>query len=163
LPRSLNCQYRVPVIVHELSPAECRGVLKRSHLGRLACARGGQPYVVPISFDFDGEHVYSFSILGQKIVWMRDNPLVCLEVDEIADRFNWTSVVAFGRYQELRTSAEHAEARDRARELFELREEWWQPAAAKTQPPEKHVPIVYRIAIDRISGRRASRNETRST
>jgi nitroimidazol reductase NimA-like FMN-containing flavoprotein (pyridoxamine 5'-phosphate oxidase superfamily) len=163
LPRSLNCQYRVPVIVHELSPAECRDVLKRSHLGRLACARGGQPYVVPISFDFDGEHVYSFSILGQKIVWMRDNPLVCLEVDEIADRFNWTSVVAFGRYQELRTSAEHAEARDRARELFELREEWWQPAAAKTQPPEKHVPIVYRIAIDRISGRRASRNETPST
>ena len=145
------------MLVHELTPAECRDVLKRSHLGRLACARAGQPYVVPISFDFDGEHLYSFSTLGQKIVWMRDNPLVCLEVADIQDRFNWTTVVAFGRYQELRTRAEHAEARDKAREMFELREEFWQPAAAKTQPPEKHVPIVYRIAIDRMSGRRASR------
>jgi nitroimidazol reductase NimA-like FMN-containing flavoprotein (pyridoxamine 5'-phosphate oxidase superfamily) len=145
------------VIVHELTPAECRDVLTRSHLGRLACARAGQPYVIPISFDFDGEHVYSFATLGQKVVWMRDNPLVCLEVDDIVDKFNWTTVVVFGRYQELKTRAEHLGAKDRARELFELREEWWQPAAAKTQAPEKHVPIVYRITIDRISGRRATR------
>jgi nitroimidazol reductase NimA-like FMN-containing flavoprotein (pyridoxamine 5'-phosphate oxidase superfamily) len=143
------------VIVHELTPAECRDLLTRSHLGRLACARGGQPYVVPISFDFDGEHIYSFATLGQKIVWMRDNPLVCLEVGDISDKYHWTTVVVFGRYQELKSSAEHAVAREKARELFELRPEWWQPAAAKTQPPEKHVPIVYRIAIDRISGRRA--------
>jgi len=67
----------------------------RTNLGRLACARHDQPYIVPIHFDFDadGDSIYSFSTLGQKIDWMRANPKVCLEVDDIADKSNWTTVV----------------------------------------------------------------------
>ena len=145
------------MIVYELTTEQCREVLGRIHIGRLACCRADQPYVVPISFDYDGEHLYSFSTLGQKVIWMRDNPRVCVEVDDIEDRFHWTTVLVFGRYEELRRE-EHARAKERARGLFERREEWWQPAAAKTSPPEHHVPIVYRVVIERMSGRRASRN-----
>lgn len=145
------------MLIHELTTDECAAVLRRGHLGRLACCRDDHPYVVPISYDFDGKHVYSFSTLGQKIVWMRANPHVCLEVDEIEDRFNWTTVLAFGRYEELRTPPEHEQAREGARQLFEQREEWWQPAAAKVSEPEHHVPVVYRIVITRLSGRRAER------
>ena len=143
------------MLIHELSTAECHEVLRRSHLGRLGCCRDGHPYVVPISFDFDGEHLYSFSTLGQKIVWMRANPHICVEVDEIVDRFHWTTVLVFGQYEELRVPADHE--RQHARELFEQRDEWWQPAAAKAGPVEHHVPILYRLTITRISGRRADR------
>ena len=113
--------------------------------------------MVPITYDFDGEHLYSFATLGQKIVWMRQNPNVCVEVDDVEDRFHWTTVLAFGRYEELRSPAEHQQARERARRLFEQREEWWQPAAAKAGPPEHHVPVVYRVAIRTVTGRRADR------
>lgn len=145
------------MIVHELTQEECRAVLRRTNLARLACSRRDQPYIVPISFDFDGEHLYSFSTLGQKIVWMRENPHVCVEVEEVDDRFHWTTVLVFGRYEELRAGDGHQAAKDRARQLFEVREEWWQPAAAKARVPEHHVPLVYRIVIDRLTGRRASR------
>jgi nitroimidazol reductase NimA-like FMN-containing flavoprotein (pyridoxamine 5'-phosphate oxidase superfamily) len=143
--------------VHELTTAECHDVLRRSHLARLGCCRDNHPYIVPISYDFDGEHLYSFSTLGQKIVWMRENPNVCVEVDDIDDRFHWTTVLVFGRYEELRTPVQHAHARERARRLFEQREEWWLPAAAKSEPLEQHVPLVYRIVVTRMSGRRADR------
>ena len=111
-----------------------RGPAAAATWGELACCRDDHPYVVPISFDFDGEHLYSFATLGQKIVWMRENPNVCVEVDEIDDRFHWTTVLVFGRYEELRSPAEHEPARERARSLFEQRDEWWQPAAAKAGP-----------------------------
>ena len=148
------------MLIHELTTAECLEVLHRSHLARLACCRDDHPYIVPIGYDFDGEHLYSFSTLGQKIVWMRENPNVCVEVDDIEDRFHWTTVLVFGRYEELRTPVEHELARERARRLFEQREVWWQPAAAKAGPPEHHVPLVYRIVINRLSGRRADRPQT---
>lgn len=148
------------MVIHELTRAECLEILARSHLARLACCRDDHPYVVPISFNLDGEYLYSFSTLGQKIVWMRANPNVCVEVDDIEDRFHWTTVLVFGRYEELRTPVEHEDARERARQLFEQREEWWQPAAAKAGAPEHHVPLVYRIVITKVTGRRADRRSS---
>lgn len=146
------------MLVHELSAAECAAVLRRTHIGRLACARAGQPYVVPVSFAFDEEHgcVYSISSVGQKIDWMRQNPLVCLEVDEIADTGQWQTVLAFGMYEELDNDPGHADARQRAHERFEVRKEWWFPAVAKLPTrEERHAVVVYRIRIDRLTGRRA--------
>lgn len=50
--------------------------------------RFDQPYVVPIHLSLDAERscVYAFSTVGQKILWMRENPQVCLEVEEIRDK-----------------------------------------------------------------------------
>lgn len=145
------------MLIHELGVEECREVLRRNHVARLACARNDQPYVVPVLFDFDGEHLYSFATLGQKIIWMRNNPRVCVEVEDLEDQYHWTTVLLFGQYEELKRIPEHEDAQRRARELFERREEWWLPGAAKMQGPEHHVPIVYRIRPDRLTGRRADR------
>lgn len=143
------------MLIHELTKAECEAVLQRTNLGRLACARNNQPYIVPIYFDFDGSHLYSFATLGQKIQWMRINPRVCVEVDNIADQFQWTTVVVLGRYQELRTP-DHEDLKLRAEELFKKRQNWWLPGAGKTPSSEHGVPVIFRITIDRISGRRAA-------
>ena len=61
-----------------------------------------QPDVVPIYFSFDREElcVYAFSTVGQKIEWMRNNPKVCLEVEDITDKDHWTTVIVIGRYAE---------------------------------------------------------------
>ena len=145
--------------IHELTDDECRAILQKTSLGRLACARGNQPYIVPISlyFDSDGNSLYSFSTAGQKIDWMRENPKVCVEAEEILDKDRWTTVLVFGRYQEIGDAEEDAETRRRAWERFQQRPEWWFPAAAKLPSQERHAMVIYRIQIDRVTGRRASR------
>jgi nitroimidazol reductase NimA-like FMN-containing flavoprotein (pyridoxamine 5'-phosphate oxidase superfamily) len=151
------------MVIHDLTPAQCREVLRLANLGRLACARDGQPYIVPVFFYFDeqGDCLYSFSTLGQKIDWMRANPKVCVEVDRVADKFNWSTVLVFGRYEEIGDSPRESALRRRAIELFEQRPQWWLPAAGKLASGEEHhAPVVYRILMDRVSGRRAVRPDS---
>jgi nitroimidazol reductase NimA-like FMN-containing flavoprotein (pyridoxamine 5'-phosphate oxidase superfamily) len=147
------------MLIQELTPTQCAELLERTNLGRLGCSKDGQPYVVPVLFSFDRDRgcVYSFSTIGQKVRWMRENQLVCLEVDDVRDRNHWESVVIFGRYEEIQDSQEEAEARQRAEALFQRRAEWWLPAAAKVGSRERHAVVVYRIQVDRITGRRAAR------
>ena len=146
------------MLIHELTREECLEVLKRSSLGRLACIQDGQPYIVPVFFNVDGEYLYSFATVGQKIRWMRSHPRVCLEVEDITNQRQWTTVLAFGDYEELTDSDEHAAARRRAHELFAGRDRWWEPATAKTPTNESHAAVLYRIRVDRLTGRRASRS-----
>lgn len=156
-------RYAADVLIHELTPVQCRVVLQRANYGRLGCARADQPYVVPFFFYMadEGDCLYSFSTLGQKVDWMRGNPKVCVEVDEIVDRFNWTTVLAFGRYEEWeRDSQKDAEARRQAHELFEQRSAWWLPGLGHLAGKEPHTTVVYRIVIDRFTGRQARYQRT---
>jgi uncharacterized protein len=148
------------MLIHELNPNECAEFLSRSSVGRLGCALINQPYIVPIHFSFDAERscLYAFSTVGQKIEWMRKNPKVCLEVEEIADKNLWTTVLVFGRYHEIERRPEDAEVRRRAEQLFQLRQEWWLPGAGKVLSQEQHhAMVLYRIEIDRLTGRRVVR------
>jgi len=141
----------------ELTRQASLEVLARTHLGRLACARGMQPYIVPIYFAYQDHWLYSFSVLGQKIDWMRANPLVCVEADEMR-REQWTTVVVFGRYQELCDAPEFRSERTFAFNLLQQRAMWWEHGGAKKMPggrPEE-IPIFYRIKIEQITGRRAT-------
>ncbi len=147
------------MIVKELTRSECLATLTKSSLGRLATARDDQPYIVPFHFIFDGESLlYAFSTLGQKIEWMRLNPLVCVEVGEAIDQSEWTSLVIFGRYEELPDTFEFEAERNRAYKLISSRPMWWQPAVAsgglrsRTATEE---PVYFRIHIESITGRHA--------
>jgi nitroimidazol reductase NimA-like FMN-containing flavoprotein (pyridoxamine 5'-phosphate oxidase superfamily) len=150
------------MLVHELTPVECRDVLSRARLARLACARADQPYVVPISCTYDPHMncLFSFSAVGKKVQWMRENPKVCLEVEEVDDRFHWTTVVVFGRYDEIDDSPEQQHARHRALHLFQKQSEWWLPGGASVAGHEPHSIVVYRIQIESVTGRRAARDRT---
>jgi nitroimidazol reductase NimA-like FMN-containing flavoprotein (pyridoxamine 5'-phosphate oxidase superfamily) len=148
------------VLIHHLTSEECEALLRRSSIGRLGCARNNQPYVVPISFKYDTaldqeKYLYSFANSGQKIEWMRRNPLVCVEVEDVTDHVHWTTVIAVGRFEEL--TADQRTAAERAYDLLQTRRDWWLPAAAKSAESHRYVPIVYRIRIDSMTGRRAAR------
>jgi nitroimidazol reductase NimA-like FMN-containing flavoprotein (pyridoxamine 5'-phosphate oxidase superfamily) len=148
------------MLIHDLTDAECEAMLARTNVGRLACSRDNQPYIIPVSFSFDPytRSLYSFSTLGQKIQWMRLNPRVCVEVDEIVDRFHWTTVLVMGRYEELDDSPPNHAARERAQQLLQERDTWWLPGGGKLAGSAEHDhPVIYRIRIDKVSGRRAAR------
>jgi len=144
------------MLIHEMTENECRTALARVSFGRLACARDNQPYVVPIYFSYDGKHLYGFSTLGQKIEWMRSNPLVCLEIDERTSHHQWLSVVVFGRYEELPDTPEFGCARVQAHELLQQRAMWWEPAYVATEHREQLTPIFFRIHIKQMTGHRAT-------
>lgn len=144
------------MLVREMSKQECDEFLGRSNFGRLACARDNQPYIVPIYFAFEPGHLYGFATVGQKIEWMRSNPFVCIEVDEVQSHVHWSSVILRGRYEELPDTPEYAARRRQAESLLEKRSLWWQTgfAAAQTRPRfDRDIPVFYRIAIDEVSGR----------
>ena len=150
------------MLIQELTTPECQDVLRRATIVRLATARDNQPYVVPIHTYFDDDCLYSFGTLGRKIDSMRVNPQVCVEAEEIVDRYHWRTVLVFGRYEELVHTPHYEEFRQRAQQLFHERQEWWQPAATQTTRPDFRMPVIYRIRIDSMSGRLAARDETRS-
>ena len=147
------------MVIHELAPADCAEVLSRTSVARLACCRMNQPYVVPVSFVYDPRQVclFCFSSIGKKVEWMRANPSVCVEVEDLEDRFNWTTIVIFGRYSELTDAPEHRDQRHRALNLFSERSRWWLPGAAGLSDSEHESVVVYRINIDQMTGRRTTR------
>ena len=152
------------MFIKELKTNECFEVLTAKRIGRLACTHENQPYIVPFHFAFDGDkYIYAFSALGQKIEWMRSNPLVCVEVDDMKNQFEWTSLVAFGRYEELPDTPEFEADRKHAYQLISCRPMWWQPiyvARPYRAPLVDDKPIYFRIFIDKITGHQAVADET---
>jgi nitroimidazol reductase NimA-like FMN-containing flavoprotein (pyridoxamine 5'-phosphate oxidase superfamily) len=113
--------------------------------------------VLPIYFAYDTSHIYVFSTFGQKVDWMRGNPKVCVEVDEIANQSQWTSVIVSGNYQEL-PEPEYTAERDHARMLLGTRFQWWLNSLAERQlrlGDDAVTPLFFRIHIDSMTGLRA--------
>ena len=140
----------------EISHDECKELLNRLSIGRLACSLGNQPYVVPVCFAYEAECFYVFSTIGQKITWMRQNPKVCLQADEIVDRSHWTSVVVNGKYLELREPQYTAE-REHARERLTKYSEWWSTPLAERREGTSDLsiqPVFFRIDVASMSGLR---------
>ena len=144
-------------MIQEMTRQESLDLLARTHLCRLACTQGSQPYVVPCYFAYNKNSLYSFSTVGQKVDWMRANPLVCVEADEVVNPQEWASVIAFGRYEEL--TSEYESERVIAYNLLHEKAQWWEPGYVKTilhGTERPLVPVFYRIHLDQITGHRAT-------
>lgn len=144
------------MVIHEMTEQECRAMLAGRNVARLACARTNQPYIVPLRVELEGESLYGFATLGQKIEWMRENPLVCVEIDELVSDWQWASVIVFGHYEELPHTPAYEGPRSVAERLFQQHPMWWEPASIRLAPDEQRTPIVFRIRIVRMTGRRAA-------
>src|SRR4029453_7250329 len=119
------------MLILELTNKECVEILTRPRFGRLGCSHNNQPYVVPINFAYHDRHLYSVAAPGQKIEWMRGNPLVCVEADEIINHDHWASVVVRGRYEELLNTPEWKVERELAYALFKRRVMWRERAGLR--------------------------------
>lgn len=144
--------------IRTLSTLECTKLLTANRIGRLACAKDGQPYIVPFYYAHADNHLYAFSMLGKKIEWMRSNPLVSVQVDERGAGRGWKSVVVNGRYEELPDRVGHKVQRDHAWSVLSKYSDWWEPGALK--PPEstgndEPEHVFFRISIADVSGREA--------
>ncbi len=140
-------------LIRILSSKEASGLLAKKNLGHLGCSVGDEPYVVPVTYALEGDFIYSHSPEGKKIEIMRKNPNVCLQVEEAEGLFQWRSVIARGRFEELKGDPAAAGMRVLLNRL-------------RLEP--KHISslemdfeamlersIIYRIKIERLTGRAA--------
>lgn len=66
--------------ITEKEEMEC--ILHAAPVCRLAMARDGEPYVVPVCFGYQAGSIYIHSALeGEKITMLQENPRCCVEVD----------------------------------------------------------------------------------
>jgi uncharacterized protein len=114
--------------------------------------------VIPVGIAYEADHIYVFSTFGKKIKWMRANPKVCVQVDELKGQADWVSVIVNGEYQELE-EPRYSEERNHARQLMVKRRHWWLNAMAERRiqlrDPEI-APLFFRIRVESITGLRAA-------
>jgi uncharacterized protein len=140
----------------QISEKECKELLGRISLGRLACSFNDQPYIVPVYFAYEPECLLIFSTVGKKIHWMRQNPKVCVQIDEIGSRSNWTSVVVDGTYVEL-LEPQYSTEKERARERLGQSADWWLAPLAERREQIEDLsvqPVFFRVNIQSMSGLR---------
>ncbi len=143
----------------ELNADQIEHVLRSEIVGRIGCHAEGRTYVVPVTYVYDGQHIFGHTREGMKTRFMRENPDVCFEVDRMDNLANWESVIVWGTYEELHGKAANA-AMDLLINRFMplLMSETALPAHA-LHPSGKPIDtsdfrgVVYRITITEKTGR----------
>lgn len=148
-----------------LTDEQIISVLKENTLGRIGCSDGQTTYIFPIHYYCDGNAIMMHSQMGKKIQLMRQHPYVCFEVDEVLSYTRWKSVVVWGRYEEILDNEEQHRIKENfvrsmlrikpsetalLPELYEIR------LHPRSEPVKT---IVYKIVIERMSGRFESNEE----
>ena len=95
---------RIDAMVNTINETEIEALLLSATHAHLGCHANGLTYVVPISFAYDGKRILGYTSAGQKTAMMRENPEVCIQVDEIKNLGEWKSAIVWGRYEELHES-----------------------------------------------------------
>ena len=95
------------------SREEINAIIRGSHVCRIALAMDNMPYIIPVSFGYDGESIYIHtSKEGKKINYFKNNNNICFEFErnvkickdtKIACKwtFSYESVIGFGKIHEL--------------------------------------------------------------
>jgi len=93
----------------DLSNRQIENVLYSLIIGRIGCHVENTTYIVPVTYAYDGKYIYGHTKEGMKIDMMRKNPMVCFEVDDLENMSNWRSVIAWGKFEELKTPEQRIE------------------------------------------------------
>ena len=135
-------------------------LLARAEVGHMATVdASGKPYVVPVHFAFDGEHIYFHGLSrGKKLDHIRSNPAVCFETYELLkiglNKKNpcdsWTyyrSVIATGPARILDSRE------DKTRGLKLLNKKYFKGPVEEMSPATIDGTCVIEMAVDVISGK----------
>jgi len=136
-------------MIKRLTEEQARQILKAGRIARLGCIANEKPYVIPISYKYEDNLIYSHSLPGLKITALRNNPSACVQVDEVENDLCWRSVLAFGIFEEIVNPAERASILSRLLKAFSMLTPVESAIAEDGGAP---AAVVFRIKIDSITG-----------
>ena len=138
----------------DLTADECRSVLAKHNVGRLAFTFHDRVDIEPINYVVINEETLAFrTVPGSKVDVLSHHPWVAFEVDDVKGLQEWTSVVVHGTmYPVIAGGSPHIRAMH-ARVVSALRE--LQPPGQRNANPLADRPIALCLHIDRLTGREA--------
>jgi nitroimidazol reductase NimA-like FMN-containing flavoprotein (pyridoxamine 5'-phosphate oxidase superfamily) len=146
-----------PPMFEELDYRQCTAILDRNRVGRIAYAFHDQVDIAPVHYVRSGTWLYARTSSGAKLATLAHAPWIAFEVDEMEGLFEWRSVIVHGTFYHLTpggTSYDVAAWETGVEALRKLI-----PDAFKRTDPVPFRTEMFRISIDRMSGRSAhSRN-----
>ena len=140
---------------------EIDDIIRSAFVCRIAFADSDEPYVVPVSFGYDGKALYIHTAkTGRKLDFIKANNRVCFELEgnislqtDDGDACNWTfefeSIIGYGTISELDTLDEKAHGLNQIMLHYSGRE--W-----KIDPPALSTTRVWRIDIESVTGKRSA-------
>lgn len=145
----------------KLTREEMEDLLIDSSIGRIGCSSNGMTYIVPVNYICDDNRIIVHGLEGRKIKWMRENPSVCFEVDNIINSTNWKSLIIQGTFEEITDELDRFEAMklfvDRMIKLKISSTSMLSPETREERNVRGLVahtrPVVFQIKINEMSGR----------
>jgi nitroimidazol reductase NimA-like FMN-containing flavoprotein (pyridoxamine 5'-phosphate oxidase superfamily) len=142
----------------QLNETQINNILSSQVIGRLGCCSNNQPYIVPVTFAYDGECIYGQTNEGFKLSILRKNPKVCFEVDMMTDMRNWQSVIVFGKFEELKDDDAEEAKEILFNKVYLLKTSSTIHAhehgvTAEIDDNTRIKTVMYRIVIEKITGR----------
>lgn len=147
-------------MITNLTEEECSALLSSNYIGQLAYIYKERPFVVPITYFFDKNNIIiGYSDDGHKTMAMRKNSKVSLQVSNIKDSDNWTSVLAHGTYDEVTGSVAKKylhEFSTGIKEIILKKEDRSIHSVGdfSSKIYTNNPPIIFRITIDEMTGKR---------
>jgi uncharacterized protein len=138
--------------------AEIDRVIQACTLCHLGLARDNVPYVVPLSFGYDGRHLYFHSAReGRKLAFLSANARVCFQMEcrvalaaPAADACQWSftfdSVIGMGLAEELVVPAEKHQG------LLQIVQHY---GSGHVPPDALDTVRVFRILIEHVTAKRS--------
>ena len=142
----------------ELNETQMNNIISSQIVGRLACSNGKQPYIVPVTYAYDGKFIYGQTDEGMKLKILRKNPSVCFEIDMMVDLRNWQSVIIQGRFEELKERKEKEAREILLNKVYPLMTTvfphmYGHETESEIDDTNRIKPVMYRIKIRKMSGR----------
>jgi uncharacterized protein len=134
-------------------------IIRECRVCRLGLSDGGQPYVVPLSFGYDGESFYFHGAsTGRKIDILRANNRVCFELDILGalrpsdEACRWSagyrSVIGFG-------IAEIVELPEAKRKILGVIMAQYSDETFSFTDEAVHRTTVIKVHVDSITGKQS--------
>ena len=139
-------------VLRVLTDAECRALLARHRVGRIAYSHRDHVDIEPVTFAYDGDWVFCRTSIGSKLSTLAHNPWCAFEVDEVHAMFDWTSVVVKGSFHLLDPELGSPDTYRRAFTLLSA----LVPGTFSSDDPVPHRTILFGIYVVEITGRTSS-------
>jgi nitroimidazol reductase NimA-like FMN-containing flavoprotein (pyridoxamine 5'-phosphate oxidase superfamily) len=135
-------------------------IINSSQVCRLGLAKDNIPYLLPVSFGYDGKAIYFHTAReGRKIEFMNANNRVCFECEHgvrlVTDEsspckwtFSFQSVIGYGTVRELTDPAERVDGLTQIVRHYSARE--WAMSGENLEAIR-----VWKIAIESLSGKQS--------
>jgi len=145
---------KAPPVFRTLSESECRTLLARLRIGRIAYSFRDRVDIEPVHYACDGDWLFGRTSIGSKLVSLAHRPWCAFEVDEVHDMFDWSSVVVKGSFHLLDPELGSPDTYRRALELLSA----LIPETFSADDPVPHRTSLFGVSVQELTGR-ASRTE----